>query len=948
MRVATRAHHSLLLLVFVAVLCAWAAPDVWGQAATLRGTVTDADTGETLIGANVAVEGTTLGTATDLDGRYAIPGVPAGAQTIRISYTGYQTTTRDVTLQPGETATLDVTLTAGVELDPVVVTGSRKAEKITDAPAAISVVQPREIEQQVGPSPEAALRNVTGIDDAQTGIDRREMVLRGFNQAFNGSIFVLTDYRQAAVASLGVNAYSLMPIATIDLDRIEVVRGPGSALYGAGADAGVVHFISKDPFLHPGTSVAVAGGQRGLFSGEARQAGVVNSRLGYKVVGKYARGDDWQLDLSNPVNLALIGQEVTPRDYEYWKYNIYGGLEYRLSDETQLAFNVGQSSFKGQTLSDIGTVQGDGFRYTYAQARLQAGNFFAQAYGNFNHEGDSFNYGNSTDPTCVADVPAGQFCPPLPVTDRGRLYVAQAQYNLDVWGGREALVMGVDVELLRPDTQGTIHGRNEGVNSIDEYGVYAQSTTEITPKLDLTLALRGDYNNVVEKVQVSPRAAVLVKPAAGHTFRATYNRAFSSPGTNSNFLDLVARNAFGIDVRARGAAFGFTFDRDPAYTALAGSDLVMSSLLPTSLGVDRPLGLDLGEFYELFYGGLAQFPLADIQAALAAEGLNLDQQTIGGLLALLAPDATQVEGFSQGTLVIPNLSDPSLRTLVLPNDIQDIPPLEQRTTQTFEVGYKGIFQNRVLLAIDAYYEQKKNFITPLRLETPLVAATGLTGDLTSALAAGIAGNAALAGALAGAGLTPEQAAALIVGLGTDQFPPQNIVGIVQLSENNPGVGQTPELALTYRNFGEIDYWGVEVGVEILATDRLSVFANGSYISDDFFDADELGESNPNLFVPLNAPKFRAKGGFAYSVPGGFAVNASARFVDSHRIESGPYSGTVDSYVVVDAGVGYDFARTVPGLRLDVQATNVLNHEHIQFVGAAEIGRLIMARLTYGF
>ena len=942
----TRVRRLVLLFLLPLLLCAWVVPDASGQAATLRGTVTDADTGETLIGANVAVEGTTLGTATDLDGRYTIQGVPAGEQTIRFSYTGYQTTTRDVSLQPGETATLDVALTAGVELDPVVVTGSRKAEKITDAPAAISVVQPREIEQQVGPSPEAALRNVTGIDDAQTGIDRREMVLRGFNQAFNGSIFVLTDYRQAAVASLGLNAYSLMPIATIDLDRIEVVRGPGSALYGAGADAGVVHFISKDPFLHPGTSVAVAGGQRGLFSGEARQAGVVNSRLGYKVVGKYARGDDWQLDLSSPVNRALIGQEVAPRDYEYWKYNIYGNLEYRLNDETQLALNVGQSSFKGQALSDIGTVQGDGFRYTYAQARLQAGNFFAQAYGNFNHEGDSYNYGNSIDPTCVADVPAEEFCPPLPVTDRGRLYAAQAQYNLDVWGGREALVMGVDVELLRPDTQGTIHGRNEDVNSIDEYGVYVQSTTAITSKLDLTLALRGDYNNIVEEVQVSPRAAVLVKPAVGHTFRATFNRAFSSPGTNSNFLDLVARNVGGIDVRARGAAFGFTFDRNSAYTGLAGTDLVMSSLLPTSLGADRPLGLDLNEFYGLFYGGLLEFPLDVIQAELERAGVNLDQQTIGQLLQLLAPGATQVEGFSQGVLVLPNLSDPSQQTLVLPDDIQDIPPLKQRTTQTFEVGYKGIFQNRVLLAVDAYYEQKKNFITPLRLETPLVAATGLASDLTRALAAGIAGNAQLAGALAGAGLTPEQAAALIVGLGADQLPPA--IGIVQLSENNPGVGQTPELALTYRNFGEIDYWGVEVGVEILATDRLSVFANGSYISDDFFDADELGETNPNLFVPLNAPKFRAKGGFSYSVPGGFAVNSSARFVDSHRIESGPYSGTVERYVVVDAGMGYDFARTVPGLRLDVQATNVLNYEHIQFVGAPEIGRLIMARLTYGF
>src|SRR5690606_30844047 len=111
----------------------------------------------------------------------------------------------------------------------------------------------------------------------------------------SGAAYTMTDYRPAAVPALAVNVYSLMPIPSLDLERIEVVRGPGSALYGAGVDAGVIHFITKDAFNHPGTSLAISGGERSYFSGQLRHAGVINSRIGYKITGAYAQGDDWEL-----------------------------------------------------------------------------------------------------------------------------------------------------------------------------------------------------------------------------------------------------------------------------------------------------------------------------------------------------------------------------------------------------------------------------------------------------------------------------------------------------------------------------------------------------------------------------------------------------------------------------------------------------------------------------
>ncbi|MEZ4765200.1 MAG: TonB-dependent receptor plug domain-containing protein [Calditrichia bacterium] len=123
--------------------------------------------------------------------------------------------------------------TAAVELgNVVVVSASRRAEKSLEAPASISVINEAEIRGEIAPTSVAILRNTTGVDMAQTGVDRQEVVLRGFNNAFSGAAFILTDFRQAAVPSLGVNIHSIMPNMTVDIDKVEIVRGPGSALYG--------------------------------------------------------------------------------------------------------------------------------------------------------------------------------------------------------------------------------------------------------------------------------------------------------------------------------------------------------------------------------------------------------------------------------------------------------------------------------------------------------------------------------------------------------------------------------------------------------------------------------------------------------------------------------------------------------------------------------------------
>ena len=965
-------------LLVVALL----APAAHAQStATLRGVVTDATDNSPLVGANVTLlepDGTGIlgGTATDPSGAYVIRNLEPGAYTVEVRFIGYRSEERAVRLEAGETATIDVVLAVETSsLETVVVSASRRQEKVLDAPASISVLEPAELERTVATSTVEALRATPGVDMAQTGIDRREVVLRGFNEAFSGATYVLTDYREAAVPSLGVNVHSLMPNMSVDVARVEVVRGPGSALYGPGVDSGVIHYFTKGPFRDPGTTVSISGGQRSFLSFQGRQAGTLSDKLGYKITAQYARADEWTLNPDNSMDAAEIaryrvyetesavpgGRSVAQGDFdddgeqefqlrredEYTKFNVNGLLEYRLNPQTTLSVNGGYSELKGVVQSGIGTLQADGFGYSYGQVRLRSGGLFAQVYLNANDAGSgTYVYGSGDN-----------------VVDKGLQWNAQMQYDFRLDPLSTQFIVGGDADLTRPRTEGAILGRNEDDDDIDEYGVYAQSTSRLSDLFDLTLALRADYNNIEEEVQLAPRAALVFKPIAQNTFRVSYNRSFSSPGTNSNFLDIEAQRQSlpggnFLVLRGLGAADGFTFDNfretNGVQFFLPAPGFFKQTLNYQALPVAPVFGVAaaglLGTTGQLPDGVLTQ--LSSQQRGLLAQLLGYTAQNLASIPTLaggsLSGAATQ--------LGIPDASENGFQAVDSPTDID---PLEQTTTNTFEVGYKGLLGDRVLLSVDGYYERKEDFIGPLVVESPLVylqgadpTQAGLAGDVAQLLGQTFLTTndptlQALFGQLLNSGLSAQQIAGILGGLVGGALDNQPAAAVQPDQQVLPGGGAPNEVGgfLSYRNFGTVEYWGVDASVQLQLTDALEMFANTSIVSDDFFDNEALDEEDQSLTLALNAPSFKVKSGFGYDFENGFSFGAAANYVEGFPVETGPYVGSVEEYFLLDLRAGYRFPQ-IPGLRLNVSAQNVLDNEHREFVGAPALGRTIFGRLTY--
>ena len=147
-----------------------------------------------------------------------------------------------------------------IKMETYVVTASRRRERVEDAPAAISVISKTEIRRESNTNLGDYLKGTKGIDFTQSGIDSYNMTARGFNSSFSSRLLTLTDGRMANVPSLRLTAYNVIPVSFEDVEQIEVVLGPSSALYGPNAHSGVLNIVTSSPLRNTGTSINIQGG----------------------------------------------------------------------------------------------------------------------------------------------------------------------------------------------------------------------------------------------------------------------------------------------------------------------------------------------------------------------------------------------------------------------------------------------------------------------------------------------------------------------------------------------------------------------------------------------------------------------------------------------------------------------------------------------------------------
>jgi outer membrane receptor protein involved in Fe transport len=224
----------------------------------LTGKVEDAKTGAPLYGANITIKGTVWGTSTDEKGRFILDHLHVGFFSVEASMIGYaKQTVKGVRIRPGQETRIVFQLDPTVLQQPtLIVTATKRRQHIEDAPTSVDVLSMQEIQSRSITTLDEALQNAAGFGIIKGQIDLRGST--GFNWSAGSRVLLMIDGHPLISGDTGGINWDAIPVE--EVERVEIVKGAGSALYGSNAMAGMVNIITRDPTPSPETRFKLSWG----------------------------------------------------------------------------------------------------------------------------------------------------------------------------------------------------------------------------------------------------------------------------------------------------------------------------------------------------------------------------------------------------------------------------------------------------------------------------------------------------------------------------------------------------------------------------------------------------------------------------------------------------------------------------------------------------------------
>jgi outer membrane receptor for ferrienterochelin and colicins len=409
----------------------------------------------------------------------------------------------------------------------VVVTATRTERQIADAPATMSVVTGTELRRRPVQDLAEALENEPGIVINGVGMTRRGISIRGMS---NEHLLTLVDGRRIndAAANMAHVDFDLGWVPSIAIDRIEVVRGPLSALYGSEALAGVVNVITRRPTDRFEMSALSLIGMRDGKGGDTAQlsalaGGPITDTLGVVAWGGFQRRDRTQSP-TDPLQSELEAREALSGSVIAWWEPVEGQR-----------IEIGQAAIDDDRTRDTVTTGGRPIYYEYQDHITRA-----QTHGSYT---GSWNWGEvqarvyrsvleRTNERNQDQAPTQ----PTKATDT----VADARVTLNVLANNR-LTFGAEHrhETLR---DATVNATGEA--SVNHDALFVQDEWDIRDGVSLTVGSRFDHHPNYGW-QTSPRAYLIVEPIEGLRLRGGVGEAFKAPSLKQLSLGYITVAAGG-------------------------------------------------------------------------------------------------------------------------------------------------------------------------------------------------------------------------------------------------------------------------------------------------------------------------------------------------------------------------------------------------------------------
>ncbi len=518
---AVRRYASAALLLLLA------SSELLASGGSIAGRVTAGEEagGGPLVGVSVFLQGTVRGTATDTRGEYRLAGIPTGTYTLVFSMVGYhRETLSGIRVQEDSAIVVNITMTQSpVQAEQVVVTASKRPQSLQEVPVSMSILDAKEIERRNSLVLDEALRYVPGVNMTGTQVNVRGS--SGYSRGAGSRVLMLVDGIPFIAGDTGELNFEAIPMGQVD--RIEVVKGASSALYGSNALGGVINVITKPIPEQSETIIRTYGG---LYN--------------------------------------------TP-SYDQWKWSassrFYNGQS--ISHARKVG-DLGVALFLSRQVSD-GYRQNDSWRrynfFMKVREDFSASNSLTLNFSMLYQYGGQFVYWRNLDSALVPPIlqqtdnvkslryyASGLYNDAL--SDNVLLTVKALWYHND-WGyetinaiGRteslsddlrveaQAAVLLDDVHSLTVGTEGfydIIGADMFGNRAIGGFAAYGQDEMRLAERLSLTLGARYDYQSlglIEASGQLNPKAAVTYAPVPGTTLRASFGRGFRVPSVAEAFI----------------------------------------------------------------------------------------------------------------------------------------------------------------------------------------------------------------------------------------------------------------------------------------------------------------------------------------------------------------------------------------------------------------------------
>lgn len=626
---------------------------LFAQKGSITGKITATETGDALSGANVFVKTTKQGSITDENGAFEIKEIAPGTYELVVTYIGYERRELSVTVEVDKVASIEISLEGGtIFSDAVVISGSKKLEKLTESPATIETISSREISEYAG-NPAELLARVKGVDYFRAGIATPALNIRGFNSNFNAKNLQVTDGRFSTLVATGLPFGPLNTTIKEDIEQVEVIMGPNATLYGPNAHNGLLNIITKDPRNSAGTTLVlnpgVSGDGNGFFSGRLRHAQVLSDKWAFKVMAEYTTAEEFEwadsVFIDRVGGLDDLGNAIPDgikEGYEEFELapatnflRTEAALYFSPKKDVDLVLNWGRSNSNYLSPTNVGRNQIKDWRINYYQLKVTSPHWFAQVYFTQSKTDSTYSIDERTkqyyrllDSGLPHEQARGEisYASGALFQDDSQRLNGELQYN-NSFGGLE-LIAGAQFQRDQANSWGTYlldEDENDFIN-VNQFGSYLHLTYKFNNGWRALAAARADYHEIYD-FNFVPKLGILKVGSTG-TWRFTYGQGIAAPTILNMFGNLFS----GLIL---GNAEGFTLADGSPIEKQTVEKIQTFELGYRGLLAENKLVLDANAYYNISSDFLSPLTIIGIASQRGSTPINQVQDGFniwGGLV----------------------------------------------------------------------------------------------------------------------------------------------------------------------------------------------------------------------------------------------------------------------------------------------------------------------------